>query len=460
MDEFIPKISIFISLAIFVSIGILIFGSVEQSTVLSSIGIMTVTSNSGDSVQIVGNSLLPSTAGNEVGGITGAGEKTLFMERRDERIKFTGTMNLFNMSINNIPANLTEFHFQVWEREDWDVEEVTLRHDVDVIDKILAKSAPAQNFYEFDTPLAVEFGDYIAFRIVSNGTIADFLPSRTGILGIEEITGAPTTTTDLDWRSEGTAISNRLSINAYTTGNAPALISIGDSLSEGNPGWQSFEFDVGENDVILSNWIGTVGNSLGVNFANFGKGGDTVEDVIDDELDDAMAKNPHTIILFVGVNDANSSVTKASFESDLASLLQTLETAGINAMVIGQSPASTLSNSVMALYDTYDFEGVATNNGATYIDIRPTVGEFRSGGAAGNLWDIKSEYDSGDGLHYSSAGYQAIAGVVYDAFSIPNSWASVQENVNATNQTAVTLLSVVFIVIAAAIILLVLRHLS
>jgi len=63
-----------------------------------------------------------------------------------------------------------------------------------------------------------------------------------------------------------------------------------------------------------------------------------------------------------------------------------------------------------------DMQQICVQYGAAYFDPRPVIGQFRPGGPAGNLWDIRTEYD-GDGIHHSAAGRYALANAIYRLLS-------------------------------------------
>jgi hypothetical protein len=53
---------------------------------------------------------------------------------------------------------------------------------------------------------------------------------------------------------------------------------------------------------------------------------------------------------------------------------------------------------------------------AVWVDVDSAIGQFRVGGDAGNLWDIKTIYN-GDGVHLNAAGYLKVAEVIDTAIS-------------------------------------------
>ena len=66
----------------------------------------------------------------------------------------------------------------------------------------------------------------------------------------------------------------------------------------------------------------------------------------------------------------------------------------------------TWNASLLSLYNSY--------NRADWIFINwdNDLGQFRVGGDAGNLWDIKTEYNYDD-THFTEAGYTKISEVIY-----------------------------------------------
>ena len=57
---------------------------------------------------------------------------------------------------------------------------------------------------------------------------------------------------------------------------------------------------------------------------------------------------------------------------------------------------------------------VATYAGSVWVDFDTDMGQFRVGGDAGNLWDLKAIYNA-DGVHPNLAGYVKMAEVINTA---------------------------------------------
>jgi lysophospholipase L1-like esterase len=74
-------------------------------------------------------------------------------------------------------------------------------------------------------------------------------------------------------------------------------------------------------------------------------------------------------------------------------------------------PLGAMDNTDAAKCDALNTDIIALceTMGVTVIDPRPIVGEFRTGGAGGNLWDLQAIYDSGDETHLNNAGQIVLA---------------------------------------------------
>jgi lysophospholipase L1-like esterase len=136
------------------------------------------------------------------------------------------------------------------------------------------------------------------------------------------------------------------------------------------------------------------------------------------------------VLINGGINDTdgcdiNAGCTPAqiaTIETALTSMMAAAQTAGLRTFVMLLGPHDTPngSNARMASEDTLDswLLAVAPGYGATPVDYRCTLGQFRSGGSAGNCWDYQPAYLYGDGLgiHPNQAGVQLIGNLIYAAF--------------------------------------------
>jgi hypothetical protein len=146
---------------------------------------------------------------------------------------------------------------------------------------------------------------------------------------------------------------------------------------------------------------------------------------------DTLALQPGGYLLIEGgINDINNcSVTTGctgpqitAIENALASMMSAGQSAGARTFVMLAGPdlqSQSGSNARMTSEDTINANtiSVAPGYGATVIDWRCTLGQFRAGQRAGNCWDWQAAYMYGDGLgvHPNQAGVQLVGNLIYAA---------------------------------------------
>lgn len=171
-------------------------------------------------------------------------------------------------------------------------------------------------------------------------------------------------------------------------------------------------------------------------YQDMGWGGQTTVQINARFAQDAIALKPAFLVLNGGVNDVylNCSTStgctapqSSTIVTALEAMLSAARTAGIKVFLMLIGPwtgnGSDATTAQMTSIDSIDATLLADGPGlgATVIDQRCVVGQFRSGGTAGNCWDIQPAYLVGDGLgvHLNAAGEQAVANLI--ALSLPAS---------------------------------------
>jgi hypothetical protein len=226
-------------------------------------------------------------------------------------------------------------------------------------------------------------------------------------------------------------------IGVYMT--PPQVVDIGDSIQiTGAP-------SPGDSVADVSAEVYPIANSYGPAFAwlsnypvtaptyqGMGWGGQTCTNVRSRFQTDALnlLAPGGSVIIGCGVNDVdacdiNAGCTPAqiaTIETAWLSMLSAAQTAGVRPIVMSIGPHNTPNGSTarMLNQDTINawLIAVAPGYGATVVDYRCTVGQFRSGGSVGNCWDYQPAYLYGDGLaiHPNQAGVQLIGNLLYAAF--------------------------------------------
>lgn len=241
-------------------------------------------------------------------------------------------------------------------------------------------------------------------------------------------------------------------VSAWMT--RPDFVGIGDSIMVTQPSTDSTA-SAGVVSYPLGS-IYSIPNSLQsalpitLNYQNQGIGGQTTTQILARFTSDVVNLKPSSTIIDGGVNDvflncASTGCTGgeiSTIESNLASLMSDAQSAGIKAYVLLIGPWNTPNgtNGRMTSVDTINANtiSVAPSYGATVVDCRCLLGQFRSGGSAGNCWDWQTEYlYAGDGLgvHPNSAGVAVIGTALAAAFSLsPFSYSGVAKLAGESTQ--------------------------
>jgi lysophospholipase L1-like esterase len=213
--------------------------------------------------------------------------------------------------------------------------------------------------------------------------------------------------------------------------NRPFLAGTGDSIMAGHNGgngtsaaWYSTEEDPNIAGVLtvpggtptseIPNQIrAKIGDGTVLQYQNFGKGSMTFAWVASNGIVDAVASGARAIVIVCGVND----VTAGTTWEDMEIALNTIKAA---------VPASTmlLISEILPYTNGSDVQCARLNdrnasmtiwcaaNGVRLIKSHDAMGQLRI--STGLLDDLKTEYDE-DGVHLTTAGVDAMAGIIVDA---------------------------------------------
>lgn len=163
-------------------------------------------------------------------------------------------------------------------------------------------------------------------------------------------------------------------------------------------------------------------NTLGVEYNNFTHSGYTsgqIKDLIATEIL-GLSTLPSHCCINPGVNDVNNGLSTSTVVNNYNTMLSDLSGAGIVPVVITIPGWNNGSNTQNAQIDDIN-AGIAalvfTYPTTIIVDDRALLCQFRTGGTAGNLWDLKPAYNA-DGVHLNSSGQSARAGVIVSALTL------------------------------------------
>ena len=175
-------------------------------------------------------------------------------------------------------------------------------------------------------------------------------------------------------------------------------------------------FGVGTYDPTQDNWPNVLAGELGhlraqVHLINLGIPGSTVADAQSEELPVALDAHPDIVTVWLAVNDLADNVPLATYTSELSALLGALRAQTHARVYVGNLPdltqlpyfanddPATLRQTIAA-WNTVIAQDTHAN-GATLVDLH----------AYSDLLAQNPSYIAPDGLHPSTQGAQALAGV-------------------------------------------------
>jgi lysophospholipase L1-like esterase len=192
------------------------------------------------------------------------------------------------------------------------------------------------------------------------------------------------------------------------TGMPEVYVALGDSLTAG----------VGvtkKEDTYPYRYVAQASATRSVHVTNLGIPGAVSVDVLKKELPKVAALHPDVVTLMIGINDIRNFVPIETFKSNLASIVQNLETTDARVAV---TSIPILSNPALVIapyrwdfaWRTREFNAaitaVCTAPLCIFIDLSSTDARFASPGA----------YYSADLFHPSALGYALWADILYAHF--------------------------------------------
>ena len=261
--------------------------------------------------------------------------------------------------------------------------------------------------------IIVTEGDYVCWQLIHTGTNAHTIGTSADADSVRYKTDSPSET-NYDWDS-GTGSANK--IITHCKSSAPLIATIGDSIMESYP-WHTSMVDVTRATVYVSrSWQYKLkGLDSRFTYQNLGVGAETTTQIQSRWDRDVVACKPKFAVINGGVNDLAGGLTKANFLTQYESMLDSCVTNNIIPIVWKIMPWTNGSNANMRLRDEWNADLVTLFNtydidGKIIIDWDADLGQYRATGDAGNLWDIKTEYNQ-DNVHFNLVGQDKIAEVM------------------------------------------------
>jgi len=339
------------------------------------------------------------------------------------RVRQSGTLTRADFYVAS-SATITEFYITAW------------RKDGDTYDRIgitenIASRLVGGKFCHvtFDSPITgVIEGDYIGYRIVTNGDENQLYARNLGVANVNTYyVDAVATTSGYDWEAQSVNSGYAVTMDLYME-DSPVFVIIGDSIMSGRP-----YHEPPVNDLDLWSPTTTIAYHLWsknstFTYQNIGWGGQTTTAISARFAADVIDLKPRIAIINGGINDVNQSLSQATFIANWTSMLDACVSASIIPVVILMTPWSGGTTEQMQTRDAWN-TALSSLISSSYptaivIDANSAIGQFRVGGDAGNLWDLQAIY-SADGIHLTEAGNEVIATLIYDQIGNINTYNSI-----------------------------------
>ena len=321
------------------------------------------------------------------------------------KIRQNGNITTIKFFITNI-SDVTECFFDVWRKDGATWDRVT--HS-----DIFSLLSNGINTITLPASVAVLEGDYTGISGKQN-TAGTFLFNPVVSSVNSKYVDAYPAAVDYNWTG---AVNYGYYIPIQTYIQAPLVVGIGDSLMAGHDG----NFSNIENSSVVDLDGHILAQLYALNskyvYQNMGIGSNTSTMIAARFSADVVALKPRVCIIGPFMAGLIAAESKATMIANLTTMLNYCAVNNIVPVVCKITPSTDRSNAEMQARDDTMASFKTLVEGlydAVWCDFDSTIGEFRVGGDAGNLWNIKAIYD-GDGTHLNQAGYTAMASVINTA---------------------------------------------
>jgi lysophospholipase L1-like esterase len=322
-----------------------------------------------------------------------------------QAIRQTGTITRFTFDLAQV--SLIGVKLCVFRRTD--TLDFTL---VDETDEIPAASLSVGT-NQVETSLSCRAGDMLAVKYHDDGGGSAIVPSSNiTSAGLAYYDGDVTGSTTF------TGISANYVQQLYCEVDPPALVVAGDSIARGAYLWDTHTTSTGYNYTL--DYTNDPAYQIALNLSplvttqNHGRGSATWANVLADWIPGALATLPRVLHVHCGVNDVGAARAWGDVEDDMDAVL-----ALVNAqsqpcqMTLSEiTPWTGASDAQVATIRTFNANYAAwcSANNVPLVLAHDPFGQTRV--ATGELDDLLTAYDYGDGTHYNATGIAAQGAIV------------------------------------------------
>lgn len=321
------------------------------------------------------------------------------------RIRQNGAIREIEIFLWRVPESLTAFFFEVWRQSGGQYGPLDRISREDILPRL----RPGRNIIPLAGPDASE-GDLLGFGYTASSDPGDFLTVIPGEQRGMFFSNSEPNSIGFRWSLQNTITNVYVPIRVKM--DPPDAVFFGDSLTSGTPTHHSYiTSEVAEDRTITLPW--QTGHLLGIKYQNMGHPGDDTTALSNRITSDVFDLNPRWLFLQGGINDVLGSGGTNNFRANYSFMLAGAQARGINVVLSLIGPCTKASNEQMLQVDSLNAwlrSESANFKNVRVVDTQQALGCVRDG--TGKAWNIKPEFDGGDRLHLSPAGYAAWAQTV------------------------------------------------
>lgn len=360
-----------------------------------------------DTAQASGyETILTGTGGAFLNGVT----RYYLNVAQRSKVRQTGTIYKARFYLHVNPPELSAFYIYVWRKAGgvWSI--------VDSQNVYSQLVGAAINTVYFTPGLSAKEGDYIGYGHISSVIYSFTYATANSGTGLYYTNSHPGTT-GVNWTTFS-SVAYYVPIHVYM--RSPQVIGIGNSIMAGhNLHWSYIEASGA--DSVRTTFMNKLAVNSNISIQNMGIGSQWTQHIQARFKSDVTDAKPKYAIIEGGVNDiANGGILTSTIVSNYKKMLDSCIVNSIKPIIILVIPWTAGSNSQNQRIDSlnYTLDTMVTNSYPTgyIVDVRAAIGEFRSGGDAGNLWNLKS-WANADGVHVTDSANSIIASYIGRIFN-------------------------------------------
>lgn len=364
-------------------------------------------------------------------GNWGGTDKWVLTAKRTHRLRQAGTLAQLDVYVDAIGAT-TAFYAQVWRQ----VGATNAYNLVGMSDNLSPQinSGTGTRSLILQSPIVgCQEGDYYGYSMTT-GSATPFFAFTSFVEWSYTVTQAVATppAQPFAWQSQFVT-SQIMTTLGYVFTGMPQFVTIGDGYLSGYPNHYTLAEGTNSNPFVPSltaayklgqRW----GNGL---YQNVAREGDIATDIANRIYPDVIWQTNTTLtaslfycIVCVGIGDLQKGSAFQTMDQAWRTTWTALLDNGWRVIQCLIPPWTSGTTTQMQTRDSWN-TSMTTLRNSTYpsvilVDTSPYLGQFRTGGPTGNLWDIKSAYNNGDGLHLNAAGQTALSDALYNALLANN----------------------------------------